>query len=50
MDNDVRRRGRGDMNSCGECMIWKVSSFVRSGNQDLDFEMRISDFAIESEI
>ena len=38
------------MNSCAECMIWKVSSFVRLGNPDLDFEMRISDFAIESEI
>ena len=38
------------MNSCAECMIWKVSSCVRSGNPDLDFEMWISDFAIESEI
>ena len=38
------------MNSCAECMIWEVFSCVRSGNPDLDFEIRISDLAIEREI
>ena len=38
------------MNSCAECMIWEVFSCVRSGNPDLDFEIRISDFVIEREI